>query len=110
MIFFGVNVVKVPEIMEKIVEKLAQVAGLDYLPINEVNFGIRTNIELSEEQFNELINMLRSVGFKFDKMAIGGDNDIMEIYRNEKTHEVIAVDYIKSEKHVIGNMIYYWRE
>jgi len=106
--FFSGCVVKVPEIMEKLVEKIREMKGLNYVPINAVTFGIKIKVELSEEQFSGFIRVLISEGFEFSDMSVGVDGDIMEIYRNKNSHEVIAIHYVEGEKYLIGNIVYYW--
>ena len=110
MTFFSGSGMKVPEVMEKITEKLREMKGLNYIPVKETTFGIKTYIELSEEQFNELIHMLSSEGFEFFNMTLLDEGEFMEIYRNKNTHETVAIDYIKGEKYVVGNIIHYWKE
>jgi len=110
MTFFSGCVMKVPEIMEKFVEKVREMKGLNYVPVNAVTFGIQIKVELSEEQFNGLIRMLTSEGFEFGDMSVGVDGDIMEIYRNKNSHEVIAIHYVEGEKYLVGNIVYYWKE
>jgi|GEM_PF-6160437 len=97
---------KAPEAVEKLVEKIRQTAGLNYLPISEVTFGISTRVEISEEQFKGLIDALKSEGFKFYSKS----GDGLEIYRNEGTHEDIGIQCIEDEKYFIGNIIYHWKE
>jgi len=108
--FFSGCVVKVPEVMEKLVEKIREMRGLNYVPVKESTFGIKTDIELDEKQFNELTHMLSSEGFEFLNMTVVDDGEFMEIYRNKNTHETVAIDYIKGEKYVVGNIIHYWKE
>ena len=100
---------KVPEIMEKLVEKVREMRGLNHVPMNAVTFGIKMKVELSEEQFNTLIRMLISEGFEFVDMSVGVSDDITEIYCNKSTREVIAIHYVEGEKYLVGNIVYYWQ-
>ena len=109
MTFFSGSVMKVPEIMEKIAEKVRKMAGLNYLPVSEANFGIKTDVMLSEEQFNELIDMLKSEGFRLSDKIPSAEGDVLEFYENGDTHELVAIDYVKGEKYLIGDILYYWR-
>lgn len=100
---------KVPEIMEKLVEKLREMKGINYVDIKGATFGIKIRVELNEEQFNTLIRVLTSEGFEFEDMSVGVNDDVMEIYRNKSTHEVIAIHYVEGEKYLVGNIVYYWQ-
>ena len=101
---------KVPEIMEKIVEKIRELKGLNYVPVHEMVFGMKIGVELSEEQFNKLLDVLKSEGFKINNNSVNDDGDIAEIYNKDDVHEIIAIAYLKGEKYFVGNIIYYWKE
>ena len=102
---------KVPEIMEKISEKIKEMSGINSIPVEGITMSVKVNIELDDEQFNELINMLKSMGYSFYNVGynegIDGQYLIMEVYHNSKTGEFIAIDYTKGEKYMIGTIIYY---
>ena len=100
--FFSGLVVKVPEIIEKIVEKIREMKGLNYVPVHEVVFGMKIGVELSEEQFNKLLDMLKSEGFKIGDNQVGGGG--------VDAHEVVNIEYLKGKKYFIGNIVYYWKE
>ena len=110
MTFFSGCVMKVPEIMEKIVEKIREMKGLNYVPVHEATFGIKIRVELNEEQFNKLLDMLKSEGFKIGDSSVNDGGDITEIYNKDDVHEVVAIEYLKGEKYLVGNIIYYWKE
>jgi len=99
---------KVPDVMEKFIEKVREMVGLNHVPIGAVAFGIKIKVELNEEQFSTLIRMLISEGFEFADMSVDVNGDIMEIYRNKNTHEVIAIRYIEGKKYIVKFIIYYF--
>jgi len=102
---------KVPEVMEKISEKIKEMSDINSIPVEGITMSVKVNIELDDEQFNELINMLKSMGYSFYNVGynkgIDGQYLIMDVYHNNKTGEFIAIDYAKGEKYMIGAIIYY---
>jgi len=98
-------------VIEKISEKIKEMSGINSIPVEGITMSVKINIELDNGQFNELINMLKSMGYSFYNVGynkgINGQYLIMEVYHNSKTGEFIAIDYAKNEKYMIGAIIYY---
>ena len=98
---------KVPDVMEKVLEKIKDMSGISSIPEDKISFGIKVDVELDENQYNELINMLNSMGYKSYNTGAVGQGLVMEIYYNSRTREFIAIYYMKYIKHKIDFIIYY---
>jgi len=99
---------KVPDIMEKLLEKIKDISGSRFTSTDGITLSIRVNVELDEGQYNELINMLKSMGYSLYKDGVDGQGLMMEVYHNNHTGEFISIDYMKDKKYVIWFIIYYW--
>jgi len=102
----------VPYIINKLLEKIKEMSGLKDIPIDGITLSIKVNVELDEGQYEELINMLKTMGYSFYNVGynkgVEGQRSIMEVYHNNSTGEFIAISYMKDEKYMIGVIIYYW--
>jgi hypothetical protein len=94
--------------MEKLLEKIKEILGSSYISTDGITLSIRVNVELDEGQYNELINMLNSMGYSLYNKGVGEKGLMMEVYHNNHTGEFIAIDYMKNKKYVIWFIIYYW--
>ncbi len=99
---------KVPEVMEKMMEKLRDISGRPFLSEDEITISFSVDVELDESQYEELINVLKSMGYKFYKRGTDEQGFTMVIYRNDGTGEYVSIGYIKDEKYYIGVIIYHW--
>ena len=99
---------KVPDIMERLLEKIKDISGSSYISEDGITLSIRVNVELDEGQYNELISMLKSMGYSIYNSGVDGRGLMMEVYHNNHTGEFIAIDYMKDEKYTIEIIIYYW--
>ena len=97
----------VPDVMEKLLEKIKEILGSSYISTDEITFSMSINVELDEGQYNKLINMLKSMGYSLHNQGVDGQGLMMEVYHNSHTGEFIAIDYMKDEKYVIWFIIYY---
>jgi len=99
---------KVPEVMEKVLEKMRELSGRPFLSEDEITISITVDVELDESQYEELTKMLKSMGYKFYKKGTDELGFTMVIYRNDGTGEYVSIGYIKDEKYYIGVIIYHW--
>jgi len=99
---------KVPEVIEKVLEKIREISDRPFLSEDAITISVMIDVQLDEDQYNELINMLKSRGYRFYKKGIDEQGAIMEIYNNNRTGEYISINYVKDKKYDIGIIIYYW--
>jgi len=99
---------KIPEVMEKVVEKLRDITGRPFLSEDEITISITVDVELDESQYEELTKALKSMGYKFYKKGTDELGFTMVIYSNDDTGEYVSIGYIKDEKYYIGVIIYHW--
>jgi hypothetical protein len=98
---------KVPDIVEKVLEKIKEMSGLGDIPVNGVTMGIGVSVELNGGQYNELINMLNSMGYSIYNIGEDSKGLTMEVYYNRRTSEFISINYTKGKKYMIKFIIYY---
>jgi hypothetical protein len=99
---------KVPEVMEKVMEKLRELSGRLFLSEDEITISIVVDVELDESQYEELTDVLKSMGYKFYKRGVDEQGFTMVIYSNKNTDEYVSIGYIKDEKYYIRVIIYHW--
>jgi len=99
---------KVPEVMEKVLEKIRELSGRPFLLGDEITISMTVDVELDESQYEELTKILKSMGYKFYKRGTDELGFTMVIYRNDDTNEYVSIGYIKDEKYYIGVIIYHW--
>jgi len=94
--------------MEKMLEKIKEVSGLDEIAVGGLTMSVRVSIELDEGQYNELVGMLNSMGYDFYNKGFGKGGSVMEVYHNKRTNEFIGIGYTKGKKYMVEFIIYYW--
>jgi len=99
---------EVPKVLEKVMEKIKEILNNPSLSEEGVTIGLLIDVRLNEGQYNELIGMLKSMGYNFYKKEIGAQGDMIEIYYNKGTGEYISINYVKDRKYDIGVVTYYW--
>jgi len=99
---------KVPEVMEKVLEKIRELSGRPFLLGDEITISMTVDVELDESQYEELTKILKSMGYKFYKRGTDELGFTMVIYRNDDTNEYVSIGYIKDEKYYIRVIIYHW--
>ena len=99
---------KVPEVMEKVMEKMRELSGRPFLSEDKITISVTVDVELDESQYEELTKMLKSMGYKFYKRGTDEQGFTMVIYRNDSRSEYVSIGYIKDEKYYIGVIIYHW--
>ena len=96
-----------PVVMEKVLEKLKEMSGLGDILTDVITIGVGVNVELKGGQYNELINMLNSMGYNIYNMGEYAGGSVMEVYHNRRTGEFISFNYTKGIKYKIKYIIYY---
>jgi hypothetical protein len=99
---------KVPDIMEKVIEKMKEMSGLNDIPVSGVTMGVGVNVELDDDQYHELIDMLNSMGYSFFNVGEDPKGTVIDVYYNRRTGEFISINYTKGEKYMVKFIIYYF--
>jgi uncharacterized protein involved in type VI secretion and phage assembly len=99
---------KVPEVIEKIMEKIRELSGRPFLLEDEITISMTVDVELDESQYENLTKVLKSMGYNFYKRGTDELGFTMVIYRNDDTDEYVSIGYIKDEKYYVRVIIYHW--
>ena len=99
---------KVPDVMEKAMEKMKEMSGSGDIPVSGVTVGVGVYVELDDVQYHELINMLNSMGYSLFNVGEDPKGVIIEVYHNRYTGEFISINYTKGEKYIVKFVIYYF--
>jgi len=99
---------KVPDVMEKVMEKMKKMSGLGDIPVSGVTVGVGVYVELNDVQYHELVDMLNSMGYSFFKSGEDPKGVIIEVYHNRHTGEFISINYTKGKKYIVKFIIYYF--
>jgi len=99
---------KVPDVMEKVMEKMKEMSGLGDIPVSGVTVGVGVSVELDDFQYHELVNILNSMGYSLFNVGEDPKGVIIEVYHNRHTGEFISINYTKGEKYIVKFIIYYF--